>query len=80
MLRLVLLALLVATAVEAMRKQGVAVRGRVLCGTSAGAANSTKVAIYDIDIGDPGKLNCYKRYSLVRRRVQNQKARGLARV
>lgn len=34
----------------AMRKQGVAVKGRVLCGANPGASNSTKVRIVDIDV------------------------------
>ena len=39
---------------EAMRKQGVAVKGKFLCGVHPAAANSTKVRIVDIDTGpDP---------------------------
>uniref|UniRef100_A0AC35G1F9 Uncharacterized protein n=1 Tax=Panagrolaimus sp. PS1159 TaxID=55785 RepID=A0AC35G1F9_9BILA len=36
---------------EAMRKQGVAVKGKFLCGLHPAAANSTKVRIVDIDTG-----------------------------
>jgi len=37
-----------------MRKQGVAVKGRLMCGGAASEANSTKVRIVDIDTGpDP---------------------------
>jgi len=39
---------------HAMRKQGVAVKGRLLCGAVPPARNSTKVRIVDIDTGpDP---------------------------
>uniref|UniRef100_A0A7E4WBJ6 Transthyretin-like family protein n=1 Tax=Panagrellus redivivus TaxID=6233 RepID=A0A7E4WBJ6_PANRE len=39
---------------EAMRKQGVAVKGKLVCGNQPAAANSTKVRIVDIDTGpDP---------------------------
>jgi len=38
----------------AMRKQGVAVKGKLLCGLLPAAANTTKVRIVDIDTGpDP---------------------------
>uniref|UniRef100_A0A914D648 Uncharacterized protein n=1 Tax=Acrobeloides nanus TaxID=290746 RepID=A0A914D648_9BILA len=40
--------------VEGMRKQGVAVRGKFLCGVSPATANLTKVRIVDVDTGpDP---------------------------
>lgn len=36
----------------AMRKQGVAVKGKLLCGIMPAAANTTKVRIVDIDTGN----------------------------
>lgn len=37
---------------EAMRKQGVAVKGKLVCGSQpAGGGNTTKVRIVDIDTG-----------------------------
>jgi len=40
--------------VECMRKQGVAVKGKFLCGRVPAASNSTRVRIVDIDTGpDP---------------------------
>jgi hypothetical protein len=38
--------------IEAMRKQGVAVRGKFLCGRVPAASNSTRVRITDIDTGE----------------------------
>uniref|UniRef100_A0AC34Q9G7 Transthyretin-like family protein n=1 Tax=Panagrolaimus sp. JU765 TaxID=591449 RepID=A0AC34Q9G7_9BILA len=41
-------------ATDAMRKQGVAVKGKLVCGAQPVSANSTKVRIVDIDTGpDP---------------------------
>ncbi|KAI1727576.1 transthyretin-like family domain-containing protein [Ditylenchus destructor] len=46
--------LLVIVCVEGMRKQGVAIKGRLKCGHFPAQSNSTRVRIVDIDTGpDP---------------------------
>ncbi|KAI1719964.1 transthyretin-like family domain-containing protein [Ditylenchus destructor] len=56
MVRLISLAfcLLLIVCVEGMRKQGVAIKGRLKCGHFPAQSNSTRVRIVDIDTGpDP---------------------------
>jgi len=47
-----LLLILAVVTVEGMRKQGVAVKGKLLCGTHPVEKNTTKVRIVDIDTGE----------------------------